>query len=627
MCGLVAVVQPGRVPDRALLARMAAAIAHRGPDDEGQFVAEGIGMHHRRLSIIDIAGGHQPMSADGVVIVFNGELYNYLELRRDLQAQGHVFTTRSDTEVLLRMYLQHGPQCFSQLDGMFALVLYDARQRVCIAARDPFGIKPLYWWRGAGRIAFASEIKALLRDPAVARELDPVALEDYLGLQYVLGERTLFAGISKLQPAHYQVVDVDTLTVRNVRYWQADYADAGAGDAESAAEEVRALLDASVMRQMRSDVPVGAYLSGGLDSSLVCALAVDHAGAPFRSFTGAFREGPSFDESGHALTLARHVGAQADLLWIDEADWIEEMPRLAWQMDEPAAGPGLFPQFMVSRAAAGKVKVCLGGQGGDEIFGGYARYLIGALEQALIDAMGGREPGPGELTLGELERGLGTLGPYRSLLRRSWAQGIDAPAHLRYLRLVDRSDAAEQILSPSMRERLAHSSLPERFEQLFEQAGDCSHLKRMLHADLVSSLPALLQVEDRVSMAVSLESRVPLLGVELVEAVARLPDSVLLAGGQLKALMRRAAAPLLPSSILNRSDKMGFPVPLQRWARGASRNFVRDVLLCRRARERGIFDPAAIERLIDNEAEFGRALWGALQLELWHQTMIDPATV
>ncbi|HPU49922.1 MAG TPA: asparagine synthase (glutamine-hydrolyzing) [Burkholderiaceae bacterium] len=627
MCGLVALFQPVGTPDERLLGRMAESIAHRGPDDQGRYVADGVAFAHRRLSIIDVAGGHQPMAHDGVALVFNGEIYNFSELRDELIGLGHVFRTRSDTEVLLRMYLAFGTDCFARLDGMFALVLHDARRGIAVAARDHFGIKPLYWWSAPGRLAYASEIKALLRDPSVARRVDPEALEDYLSLQFVLGERTLFEGIRRVEPAHYQVIDLATLAVRNVRYWTPDYRVDPAAAPGPSLEQVRELLAASVARQMRSDVPVGAYLSGGMDSSLVSALAARSAPAPMPTFTGSFREGPQFDESAHALTMARHIGADPQVVWITEADWIDSLPKLAWQMDEPAAGPGLVPQYIVSRAARARVKVCLGGQGGDEIFGGYARHLIGALEQALLAAMQGRAGAPGDLALADLEHGLGTLQGYLPMLRRAWADGLDAPAHQRYFRLIDRRDAAGPTLGPVLRERMARSQVAERFEQLFERPSDCSPLKRMLHADLVSSLPALLQVEDRVSMAVSLESRVPLLSAPLVDAVARLPDAMLLSGGRLKAAMRDAAAPLLPASILNRRDKMGFPVPLQHWARGPARDFVCDLLLSQRARQRGLFDPAAITRLIDDEAQFGRALWGALQLELWHQTMIDPATL
>ncbi|MCX7273017.1 MAG: asparagine synthase (glutamine-hydrolyzing) [Burkholderiales bacterium] len=627
MCGLVALLQREGLPDADLLARMGEAIAHRGPDGRGQYRAPGVGLEHRRLAIIDSAGGHQPMSADGVVLAFNGEIYNHVELRDELSRAGHRFTTRCDTEVLLRMYLAHGPDCLSRLDGMFALVLHDTRQRRVLAARDPFGIKPLYWWAGDGRVAYASEIKALLRDPRIARRVDPQALDDYLSLQQVLGERTLFEGVRRVEPAHYQLVDLDTLAVRSVRYWSPDYRVQADTDPRDALAQVREQLQTGVARQMRSDVPVGAYLSGGLDSSLVCALAAGATDAPMPTFTGAYRDGPEFDESPHALALAGHVGADPRVIWIGDADLRDELPRLAWQMDEPAAGPGLLPQAAVARAAREQVRVCLGGQGGDEIFGGYARHLIGALQEAVISATSGRRPAPGELSLAAIEGGLGTLATYRPLLQRAWAGGFEAPAHARYFRMIDRGAELEPVLAPGLRARRDRAAVQARFQALFERPEEASPLKRMLHADLVGSLPALLQVEDRVSMAVSLESRVPLLGVGLFEAVARLPDAMLLAGGRLKAVMRAAAEPFVPASIRERADKMGFPVPMHGWTRGPARAFIGDVLLSQRSRERGLFEPAALARLLEGEAPFGRALWGALQLELWHQTLIDPATL
>jgi len=624
MCGLVAILERQGIPDGALLARMAERIAHRGPDDEGQAISGGVGLHHKRLSIIDLSsGGHQPMARDGVTVVFNGEIYNYVELRDELAARGHGFSTQSDTEVLLHMYLEHGPDCVAQLNGMFAFVLHDARRNLCLVARDHFGIKPLYWWRDASRILYASEIKALLVHPAVPRRLDQTALEDYLTLQYVLGERTLFDGIRKLEPAHYQVVDLATHAARTVRYWEPDYSPDLSATGEPEIRHLRQLIEASVARQMRSDVPVGAYLSGGLDSSLVTGVAARCFPGRLTTFTGAFREGPEFDESGHALAVARHVDARAELTYPTERDWIDLLPKLVYHMDEPAAGPGLFPQYMVSAHARRHVKVVLGGQGGDEIFAGYARYLIGALEEALASSIAGAPRAPGALSLAELEQGLGTLKPYLPLLRRAWTSGVDAAPHERYFRLVNRLDASIAFLSPDLRDRLTRSGVRERFREVFERPAGCTHLKRMLHFDLVTSLPALLQVEDRVSMAVSLESRVPLLDPRLVEAAARLPDSMLLSEGKLKSALRKAAEPYLPESIVHRADKMGFPVPLQRWARGPARDFVHDTLLSSRAAGRGLFDGAALARLVEQEAEFGRALWGALQLELGHRTMLD----
>jgi len=623
MCGLVAILERQGSPDAEVLARMASRIAHRGPDDEGQAITDGVGLHHKRLSIIDLDGGHQPMAQEGVTIVYNGEIYNYLELRQDLAARGHVFHTRSDTEVLLHLYLEFGPDCVAQLNGMFAFVLHDTRNHRCLVARDHFGIKPLYSWRDSQSILYASEIKALLAHPSVSRRIDETALEDYLALQFVLGERTLFGGITKLEPAHYQIVDLETLSVRTFRYWQADYSAEASATSQTEICHLRHLIEASVSRQMRSDVPVGAYLSGGLDSSLVTGVAARCYPGRLTTFTGAFREGVEFDESVHALTVARHVDAKVQMIYPSERDLVEQLPRLAFYMDEPAAGPGLFPQYMVSALARRHVKVVLGGQGGDEIFAGYARYLIGALEDALLAAIANAPHGPGALSLSELEPGLATLGPFMPLLRRAWSRGLDAAPHERYFRLINRLDTSIEFLSADLRAKLARSAVRERFKDVFDRPAGATHLKRMLHFDQVTSLPALLQVEDRVSMAVSLESRVPLLDPRLVEAAARLPDATLLAGGTLKSALRQAAEPYLPASIVNRSDKMGFPVPLQRWSRGPAREFVHDTLLSGRAKERGLFDSKALGRLVDQEAEFGRALWGALQLELWHRAMLD----
>ncbi len=623
MCGFVGVVSLDRGIDRALLASMAATLAHRGPDGEGVHVDGRVGLHHKRLAVIDPQGGAQPMVQDGVALAFNGEIYNYVELRDELVALGHAFRTRSDTEVLLRMYLQYGDAAISRLNGMFAFVLHDRRRHRLIAARDHFGIKPLYWMRLGSSLWFASEIKALLRHPMARREMDPVAMEDYLALQFVLGQRTMFQGISKVEPSHYLDVDSRTLAIGHHRYWAPDFDHVEVAPGERDLAEVGELLDASIRRQMRSDVPVGAYLSGGLDSSVVAATAARHTPHRLQTFTGAFHEGPEFDETPHAQALADHIGAARHTIYPTDRDFIDWLPRLTWFMDEPAAGPGLFPQFMVSRHAREHVTVCLGGQGGDEMFVGYARYLIGSLEEALLDSIAGRPATEDTLSLSNLEHCLGTLKSYLPLLERIWRQGLREPSDQRYFRIINRLDASEALLTPQWRERMARSSVKDRFGEIFNRPSRASHLKRMLHFDLVANLPTLLHVEDRASMASSLESRVPLLDPALAQRVARLPDRTLLAGGFSKAVLRHVARDRLPASVLNRTDKMGFPVPLQRWIQGPAHDFVRDVLLSQRARERGIFCPSRLDALIGNEFEFGRTLWGALQIEMWHQTFID----
>ncbi len=323
MCGIAGIVHfDGHEPRRELLERMASTIRHRGPDDSGIFTSGAVGLAHQRLSIIDLTSGHQPMSADGVTIVFNGEIYNYIELREELARCGHQFRTTSDTEVLLHMYLEHGPECVARLNGMFAFVLYDENRRRLLAARDHFGIKPLYFHRTPQLLLFASEIKALLAHPDVRAAVDPQGLNDYLTLQYTLGDVTLFRGIHKLPPAHYEVTDLDSGETVRRRYWKPIFEIDASKTEEHYVAELRGLLESSVRWQMRSDVPVGAYLSGGLDSSSVTALAARETSTPLRTFTGAFREGPEYDETAHARSVAEAAGAEMQFVYPTEQDFI-----------------------------------------------------------------------------------------------------------------------------------------------------------------------------------------------------------------------------------------------------------------------------------------------------------------
>ncbi len=624
MCGFVVIAQAEGSTPAALLNHMAAALEHRGPDGHGVLIGPRVAMHHKRLAIIDVAGGAQPMQAEGVSLVFNGEIYNYRELRTELIGLGHRFATASDTEVLLRAYLQWGADAVPRFNGMFAFVLHDQRSNSLLAARDAFGVKPLYRVRVGEQLIYASEIKALLRHPQVRREIDPVALEDYLSLQLVMGERTMFRGIEKLEPSHLEVVTLASLRVQRRRYWTLSLE---ARERNLPADEVTDLLQASVNRQMRSDVPVGAMLSGGLDSSMIAALASERlrtdTGAPMPTFTGAFHEGPAYDESAHARAVAEHVGARMHTIYPTEQQFVDELPAMVLAMDEPTAGPGLFPQFVVAREASKEVRVCLGGQGGDELFAGYARYLIGALQESLGASVSGEAITRSSLSLGQIEPSLGGLSNYQPLIKKVLGSGLDLPGHERYFQIMNRLDTSAGLLSGGLRVQLQHSQVAERFEAVFNGPREVSHLKKMMHFDLMVNLPSLLHVEDRASMAASLESRVPFLDTALAERVMAAPDRTLLEGSFSKAILRQAAQNWLPDSIVHRTDKMGFPVPLQRWIKGPAREFVRDTLLSRAARERGLFDPVQIEHLIDNENEFGRALWGALQLELWHRQFLD----
>jgi len=627
MCGLVGIIQfDGQPARRDLLEQMAAKIRHRGPDDAGVFVSGPVGFAHQRLSIIDLKTGHQPMSAEGVTIVFNGELYNYVELREELKRAGHAFHTSSDTEVLLRMYLQHGVDFVSRLNGMFAFVLYDERRRRIVAARDHFGIKPLYMHRSGTHLLFASEIKALLAHPEVRAEVDPAALNEYLTLQYTLGDTTLFRGIRRLPPAHVEVTELDSGATTRSRYWKPSFDVASQLDEAQCVEELQSLLRATVRWQMRSDVPVGAYLSGGLDSSTVTALAAHETSSTIKTFTGAFREGREYDESDHARAVAQQAGAEMHFAWPTEQEFIELMPKLVYHMDEPAAGPGLFPQYIVSKLAAQHVKVCLGGQGGDEIFGGYARYVVAYFEQAVKAAIHGEDDeGALGVSLAAMAPNLPYIRQYVPMLRRFMQRGMFDSPESRYFSLMDRSEGALDAYSPDFRAQYDRESVFARFRAVFDEPDTPSYYNRMLYYDMMTGLPSLLHVEDRVSMAVSLESRVPLLDPRIVDFIARVPPRIKFKGGEMKYLFKQAVRDILPPSVLERRDKMGFPVPLQLWARGRARTFFHDVLLSRRARERGLYDPGAVERLINQESAFSRVLWGLLQIELWHRQFIDAA--
>lgn len=625
MCGIVALLAPSGAPaDVETVRTMGATLRHRGPDGDAAIGDGAMAMFHARLAIIDLATGAQPMRDGACLITYNGEIYNYKELRRELEGRGHAFRTASDTEVILKAYAEWGVDCVTRFNGMFAFVLHDAARGRVVAARDRFGIKPLYWCRAGAHIAWASEIKALLAHPDVRASADEQSLQEYLTLQFVLGAETLFAGIHKLRPAHVQVLDLGTRELRESRYWTLHYAVDAARREADAVEELEALLEDAVRLQLRSDVPVGTHLSGGLDSGVLSALAAKGLAAPLRAYTGTFRAGPAFDETPHARSIARHIGATLTEVEPQASDFATLLPRLVWHLDEPAAGPGLIPQFAVSQAAARDVKVVLAGQGGDEVFGGYARYLVAYLEQALKGAIQGTNVEDEHVvSLKSILPNLSYLERYQPMLQHFWRSGVFEPMDRRYFRLVDRLEGDVSLLSEDFRRRYDREALFARFREIFDYPETRSYYNKMTHFDLAASLPALLQVEDRTSMAVGLESRVPLLDHRLVELMASLLPRVKFRGGELKYLFKRAARNLLPDGIIERRDKMGFPVPLQHWLAGPSRDFVRDTLLSSRARTRGLTDPREVERLLAHEAPFSRQSWGLLNLELWFQTFVD----
>lgn len=633
MCGLCGVFHGREVTPEGLhehVRVMLDRLAHRGPDGHGYHDGPGFYFGHRRLSIIDRDRGTQPMlSPDGrYVLVFNGEIYNYLEIRQRLVQEGVVFQTFSDTEVLLQILIHRGAECLPELNGMFAFAFADCHTGTWLLARDPFGIKPLYYTSLPGELLFASEIKSLLAHPAIPAEVNRKALQHYLTFQFYLQSETLFEGIYTLEPGCC-LIGRGPIAKEKVCYWDMDYrVDKHHTEAYFIDRLVYLLKDSSRL-QIRSDVPVGAHLSGGIDSTVVASLAAEQLGGPLPLFHGRFAEGALYDESEYARAAAEWVGGEYHEVVPTAQDFVECVPRLVYCLDEPLAGPGLFPQFMVSRMASERVKVVLGGQGGDEVFGGYARYLIGYLEQAIKGAIfQSQEEGNHIVTLQSIIPNLTLLQKYGPLMQRFWKNGIFDDMDARYFALIDRSPDIEGLLTEDFRDCFDREAMLEDFRGVFNHPDTQSYLNKMTHFDQKTLLPALLQVEDRVSMAVSIESRVPLLDTRIVDMVTTMPPPMKFRGGRAKHIFKEAVGRLLPPKILDRKDKMGFPVPLSQWmAGGVVRDFVCDVLFSRASRQRGLFSPEALPMLVDERMPFGRQLWGALCLELWHQQYIDAQPV
>jgi asparagine synthase (glutamine-hydrolysing) len=625
MCGIIGVVGSCR-KERLIAARD--SMIHRGPDGEGVWHSSdtSVWLGHRRLAIIDPERGVQPLSnEDGTIwITFNGCIYNYLELAQTLRKKGHRFSTYSDTEVILHAYEEYGKACLAKFIGMFSFAIWDGRRRELFCARDRIGVKPFYYRTEKGRFDFASEIKALLilknSPPEVCRKI----LEEYLIFQAALGEKTLFEGITRLMPGYFMIVDQQGVITDHEQYWDLHFTTDNEHTEEYFVDHLQLLLRDAVKIRLRSDVPLGAHLSGGLDSSTIVCLAGDMngQGEPLMTFTGAFSEGPDFDETDFARLVAEKAGTRYTEIRPTASDFTTLLPRIIRFMDEPAAGPGVFPQYIVSQLASQHVKVVLGGQGGDEIFAGYARYLLGYLEECLKGAIQETEATSRyATTLTTIIPNLPMLKQYVPMMKYFWGEGLFEAPEKRYLRLMDRSTGVLDIYNSDIFGNRADIS--DRFSTIFNGSDAASFLNRMLYFDLKVHLPALLHVEDRTSMAWGLESRVPLLDHRIAEFMASIPPVIKFRGGEPKYIFRRAVRNTVPDRILARKDKKGFPVPLHLWQRGPLRDFIHDVLLSKRAKERGIFNIPRLRATVEKEKDFGRVIWGALCLELWFSTFFD----
>ncbi|NLG33313.1 MAG: asparagine synthase (glutamine-hydrolyzing) [Syntrophomonadaceae bacterium] len=596
-------------------------LSHRGPDGEGIWVhpEQQVGFGHRRLSIIDLATGNQPMSdPGGNWITFNGEIYNYIELRNQIGSSE--FRTSSDTEVILQAYSKWGRACVDHLRGMFAFAIWDEERQELFCARDRFGIKPFYYTVVDGVFYFASEVKALL--PFVEHiETCLEGLKDYLTFQLCLHGKTLFKDIYELLPGHRLILKNGSVVTE--RYWQVYYDLDFDHTAKYFEDRIQELVLESVEFHLRSDVPIGAYISGGLDSSIIASVATRKCSDGFMGFTGKFSESMDYDESEYARTLAEWRGFTLNEVDITVNDFIENIRKVIYHLDYPVAGPGSFPQYMVSGLAAKSRKVVLGGQGGDEIFGGYTRYLIAYFEQCIKAAIDGTtNSGNFIVTYESIIPNLVALKNYKPLLQEFWKEGLFEDLDRRYFRLINRAPALGDEINW---EALEPYSAFQSFQAIFraENVGKESYFDSMTHFDFKTLLPALLQVEDRVSMAHGLESRVPFLDHPLIELAATIPSNIKFKDGTMKNVLKNSMHSYLPDAILNRTDKMGFPVPLNDWMKGGARDFIHDIFSTRQALSRDFIDNHKVLHKLDSEPKYGRTIWGLLSLELWQQAFHD----
>ncbi|MCW2955303.1 MAG: hypothetical protein JWO69_172 [Thermoleophilia bacterium] len=609
MCGIAGIYDRDGSSDARAVSRMLDVQAHRGPDGCGTWADPGITLGHRRLAFLDLsAEGAQPMSyaEERYVITYNGEIYNFLELRAELASAGHSFRSTSDTEVLLAAYAEWGPDCLPRLNGMFAFAIWDRRERTLFVARDRLGVKPLvYTWDGS-RFGFASEAKALHAAALAGGGINPDAVYEYLARGYTSAGRSFHDGVHALEPGHALLMS-DDMPLRTWSWWEPERSeDASFGSADDWAAQVAELVDDAVRIRLRADVPVGAHLSGGMDSSaIVAAAARHHSGdAAFQTFTGAFTDDAASDERAYSRAVAAHAGVDTNEVEIGVDDLAAHFERILWHMDEPIAGPGVFPQVMVCDLVARRgIKAVLGGQGGDELFGGYLRHrALHWKQQAQSGNPFGRANAAMELA---------------SLARGEW----------RRVRRTSTRVTDEQ-LAPEFLERVD----PMLRDEVRRGALQSANVRELMWHDLKAYLPALLHVEDRTSMAASIESRTPLLDYRLVELSLRIPTKLLFERGAPKPLLRRAVGDWLPASVTARRDKKGFPTPLHWWQeRPALRELVLD--LTTRGRSGGAWTlPGQADGAVFRDDYLAQAtgfqpseLWTVLSVNGWLSSLGDGA--
>lgn len=613
MCGICGIWNygTGEPIDPAALKRATDAMLHRGPDDEGFHVEGALGLGNRRLSIIDLPGGHQPLSNENgrIWTTFNGEIYNYRELRQDLEARGHKFRTASDTETIVHLYEQYGLGCLEHLRGMFAFALWDSRERRLLLVRDRVGVKPLFYRLEPGRLMFASELRALRELATQPLAIDPQSVYDFFGFRYVPAPHTFYRGVEKLLPGHFLLADERGVRVES--YWDVPEEEETLRSAEDFAEEVAERLRESVRLRLIADVPLGVFLSGGVDSTAVVAMMAELGARPIRSFSVGFEE-PEYDERPHARRVARRFATEHHEIVVRAQNLAEDLAHLIAFRDEPVAEPTDVALFRVARLASESVKVVLAGEGGDELFAGYPKYAADRLA-GLVSAL------PQEMT-----RAIVRWLPYRQRRARLALETLsirdEAERSATWFASFSREER-ELLFSPDFLAEVDVAHPARVFEHYLVKVRDRSPLKRMLYADLKIWLPDnLLLRGDQMTMAASIEERVPFLDHKLVELAARIPSRMLARGFRTKVLLKQALRPYVPPETLRRR-KVGFTVPVGPWFRQSLKSLVADLVLSPEALARGYFNRQAMESFVrdhfDGVRDRRKELWALVNFELW----------
>lgn len=622
MCGLAGMYNFRSLApaDRAAVERMTRILIHRGPDDEGFYFTHALGLGHRRLNILDLSErGHQPMcTTDGrFVIAYNGEVYNYLELRKDLKADGYVFQTETDTEVILALYAQKGPECLQYLNGMFAFAIWDAAERTLFLARDRIGIKPLYYAETDDGIVFASEIKALLASQRVSPQIVTANIDTYLSFGYVPGVETLFQGVYKVLPSQWLLISARG--VESAFYWDLEYAPNHRRHPQETAAELRELLLDAVRIHMRSDVPVGVFLSGGLDSSATVALLAEAGFHNLSTFSVAHQAGAQYDETPYARLVAERFQTKHHVLYMDPKQFLDCIPRFIWHMDEPVAEAPALAFYLIAKLLREHVTVALSGEGADELFAGYRvyRYMrwtdayskIPRRVRSLLDPV---------------------LSGVSSAKARKYLRLASKPRDTRYGGVSNYdSSYKETLYTDDFRTALGSGQREDPLASYYAKTKTPDLLTQMLYSDLKTWLvDDLLIKADRMTMAHSVELRVPFLDYRVIEYAATIPSHMKLRGGVVKWILKCAMKDRLPREILARK-KMGFPTPLTLMFRRDMSGYLRDLLLSEKCVSREYFKPQTVERLIDENTrkknDHHRVLWQLVVLEEWHRQFIDQA--